>query len=69
VARGDWITRDSRVHLLVLLPIRKRPHFLSTNKWEHDTKKVLKVDYKCTEWARLGMHIGYWWESQKERDH
>jgi hypothetical protein len=20
------------------------------------------------EWGRQGMHIGYWWESQKERD-
>jgi hypothetical protein len=21
------------------------------------------------EWERRGMHIGYWWESQKVRDH
>jgi hypothetical protein len=21
------------------------------------------------EWERRGMHIGYWWESQNERDH
>jgi hypothetical protein len=21
------------------------------------------------EWGRRGMHIGYWWESQKVRDH
>jgi hypothetical protein len=22
-----------------------------------------------TNWGRRGMHIGYWWESQKERGH
>jgi hypothetical protein len=21
------------------------------------------------EWGRQGMHVGYWWESQKERYH
>jgi hypothetical protein len=21
------------------------------------------------EWGRRGMHIGYWWESQKEKDY
>jgi hypothetical protein len=21
------------------------------------------------EWGRRGIHIGYWWESQKEGDH
>jgi hypothetical protein len=21
------------------------------------------------KWGRRGMHIGYWWESQMERDH
>jgi hypothetical protein len=21
------------------------------------------------EWGKGGMHIGYWWESQKEGDH
>jgi hypothetical protein len=26
--------------------------------------------YKSHEaWGRRGMHIRYWWESQKERDH
>jgi hypothetical protein len=23
----------------------------------------------CHNWGRRGMHIGYWWESQKVRDH
>jgi hypothetical protein len=23
----------------------------------------------CDEWGRSGIHIGYWWETQKVRDH
>jgi hypothetical protein len=23
----------------------------------------------CDPWGRRGMHVGYWWESQKERSH
>jgi hypothetical protein len=30
-------------------------------------KKYKKSLY--IEWGRRGMHIVYWWESQKERDH
>jgi hypothetical protein len=30
-------------------------------------KKICKGANK--EWRRRGMHMRYWWESQKERDH
>jgi hypothetical protein len=27
-----------------------------------------QTQFEQHEWGRRGMHIGYWWESQKERD-
>jgi hypothetical protein len=30
---------------------------------------ISRALYKSYEWRRRGMHIGYWWESQKEIGH
>jgi hypothetical protein len=31
------------------------------------SRRLRRVGMWC-EWVKIGMHIGYWWESQKEKD-
>jgi hypothetical protein len=40
----------------------------SRNKIRRKSRKMRLAVHVARMW-RNGMHIGYWWESQKERDH
>jgi hypothetical protein len=32
-------------------------------------RRMRRAGHVAQKWGRRGMHIGYWWECQKERDH
>jgi hypothetical protein len=35
----------------------------------YPSPSIIRMIKSRMRWVRRGMHTGYWWESQKERDH
>jgi hypothetical protein len=57
---GDWTKlHNEELHNLYSLP----------NNYNDQVKEVKKGRACITNGGRRGMHVGYLWESQKERDH
>jgi hypothetical protein len=59
------------INSLILFEIRKNCLVSRRSPLlHHFTTRAIKLTAVITElkWRR-GMHIGYWWESQKERDY
>jgi hypothetical protein len=52
---GDW----RKLHNEELHNLYSSPNIIRIMRWEGHVARM----------RRRGMHIGYWWESQKERDH
>jgi hypothetical protein len=57
VVTGDW--RKEELHYLCSSPSKVRMIKSRKLRWAEHVARM----------CRKGMHIGYWWESQKEIDH
>jgi hypothetical protein len=63
--KGDEVTEDwKQLHNEELHNLYSSPNIIRTIK-----SRRMRWTGHVTRMRRRGMYIGYWWESQKERDH
>jgi hypothetical protein len=58
---GGW----RKLHNEILHKLYSSPSIIRTIK----SRKMRWAGHVARMGGRIGMHIGYWWASQKERDH
>jgi hypothetical protein len=54
--KGDW----RKLHIEELHNLYSSPNIIRT---------ITSRRMRWAGWGRRGMHVGYWWGSQEERDH